>query len=293
MKIGKRIHALKIPFQIAEPAGRKVSRFVYVYLIHGRTISIIDSGVACAEKIIFDHLERHKRRAEEIKAQILTHSHADHMGAARALREASGCKIYAHAAEKAWFEDVELQSRERPVPGFSSLVGGSVLIDHFLQDGERLDLGDGLSLEAIHTPGHSSGSMSFWLPEEGALFCADAVPVPGDMPIFEDLGLSASSIRRLGSIAGIRFLLSAWADPREGPSAYRAMDQGMSYLRCVQDAALKAAEVKGLEDPLEHCRWALREMGLPESMANPLVARSFQASLRAERLPDSGQGTNP
>jgi hydroxyacylglutathione hydrolase len=48
-------------------------------------------------------------------------------------------------------EDVELQFRERPVPGFHTLVGGSAVVDRLLTGGEILTLEDGLTLEVFHT----------------------------------------------------------------------------------------------------------------------------------------------
>ena len=45
----------------------------------------------------------------------------------------------AHPAERSWIQDVNLQNRERPVPGFSKLVGGSVQLDHELKDGDVID----------------------------------------------------------------------------------------------------------------------------------------------------------
>lgn len=56
MKITDYIHALKIPFQIIDPTGLKIQRFVYIFLICGRKICVIDSGVANAEQIIFEYL---------------------------------------------------------------------------------------------------------------------------------------------------------------------------------------------------------------------------------------------
>jgi hydroxyacylglutathione hydrolase len=62
----------------------------------------------------------------------------------------------AHLAEREWIEDVNLQNRERPVPGFFTLVGGSVQLDHELADGDIIDP-DGTEeyeLQVFHTPGH-------------------------------------------------------------------------------------------------------------------------------------------
>ena len=282
MQITDRIHALLIPFQITDPSGGKVPRFVYVYLIYGKRIFLIDSGVASSEKIILDYLKSTDRQPEEISQIILTHSHPDHIGAARAIKMISGSTVAAHAAEKSWIEDVDLQERERPVPGFKSLVAGSVHVDQTLQDGDLLDL-DSLRVHVMHTPGHSSGSICLWLPEEGALFSADAVPVPGSMPIYQDILASVRSIQRLRLIPGIKFLLSAWDEPRLNGDAYRVMDEGLGYLQRIHNAVFKVAGGAGRAaglDSMELCHRTLAELGLPEAMANPLVARSFQSSLK-------------
>ena len=281
MKITDHIHALKIPFNIEDPSGQKLPRFVYCYLIYGKKIALIDSAVASSENIILDYLNETGHGTEEISTAILTHSHPDHIGAARRIKSLSGCQVAAHSLEKAWIEDVELQGKERPVPGFKSLVEGSVHVDLTLLDGDLVDLG-GLTLQVIHTPGHSPGSVSLWCAEEKTLFSADAIPIPGDMPIYQDILASVRSIQRLKRIEGIEHLLSAWDGPRSGSNAYLVMDRGLEYLQRIHSAVLRAADGMGSPaeiDPMELCRRVVTEMGLPLHMTNPLVARSFMSSL--------------
>ena len=286
MQIIKNIHALRIPFQVTDPSGKTIPRFVYVYLILGEKIYLIDSGVASSENIILDYLKKIGRSPKEISTLILTHSHPDHIGSAKAIKSISGCVVAAHAEERAWIEDVDLQARERPVPCFQTLVGGSVKVDLVLQDGDILDLGDGNRLHVFHTPGHSPGSISLWLPEAGALFCADAVPIPGDMPIYQDVLDSFQSIEKLKSFREAKFLLAAWDNPRMGSEVYRIMDEGQNYLQNIHSAVLKVAAKDARLDSMELCLRVLRELGLPEMMANPLVAASFQGSLRVRNQQD-------
>ena len=68
--------------------------------------------------------------------------------------------------------------------------------DAALRDGERIAGGD-WSLEAVHTPGHTSNHLCFALPEERALFCGDHVmgwsttivsPPDGDMAAYMEDG---------------------------------------------------------------------------------------------------------
>jgi hydroxyacylglutathione hydrolase len=279
MQITDHIHALKIPFQITDPSGQKISRFVYAYLIYGQKIWLIDSGVAGSEKIILDYLKATGKSPSEISRLILTHAHPDHIGAAAALKRICGCTVAAHAAEIACIEDVDLQAKERPVPGFFSLVGGSVQVGQTLQEGDILHLQSDLTLRVLHTPGHSPGSISLWLAEDGALFTADAVPIAGDMPIYQDIQASIRSVQRLASIPEIKFLLAAWDEPRLGGEAYRIMAEGLQYLQRIHCSVLDVAKANPGISPMQLCQRTLEQLGLPQIMANPLVAASFQASL--------------
>jgi len=282
MKITDHIHALKIPFQITDPSGRSLPRFVYVYMIYGREITLIDSGVASSAGIIPEYLRNTGRNPEEISLMILTHGHPDHIGAAKAIKEISGCSVAAHGADRVWIENPDQQLKDRPVPGFYSLVKGSVRVDRILNEGDVLYLEPEMHLEVLHTPGHSPGSISLWMQEEGVLFSGDAIPLAGEMPIYDDIKCSMASIQRLKAIEGINLLLSAWDEPRQGEDAYRIMDQGLDYLQRIHRSVIRAAERKGSDNQMEICSEAVRELGLPEMMANPLVCRSFLSSLTDE-----------
>jgi len=282
MQITPAIHALRHPFQVPVAPGIVLDRFVYSYLIAGETITLIDTGVAGCERTIFDYIRSIGRDPNEISLIILTHSHPDHIGAARAIRDATGCTIAAHAAERAWIEDVGRQNRERPVPGFDTLVGGPVPLDFELEDGCTIDT-DGTAeyeVQVIHTPGHSAGSIALFMPGEGALFSGDAIPVAGDLPVYDDAAGSVRSIRLLRSVQGIRHLLSAWDEPRSGDAVYLQMDQALAYLQKIHKAVLASA---GESDPgiMEVTKKTAEALGLPPQAITPLLARTFAANLQA------------
>lgn len=284
MQISEHIHAIKLPFQIPIGQGKIVERFVYVYLIYGKKICLIDSGVASSEQVIFDYIRQTGRNPDEISLMILTHSHPDHIGSALAIKKASGCLVAAHSGERSWIEDVELQSKERPVPNFHSLVEGSVNVDRILEDREVLDLGEGLSLEVLHTPGHSKGSISIVFREDKVLFTGDAIPLAGDVPIYEDVLESVMSIKKLKDIAGINILLASWCDPKEGDHVSEMMDEGLHYLQRIHKTVVNSADNDSLrissEVSSELCEIVLEKLGLSEITVNPLVARSFESSLK-------------
>lgn len=278
MLITERIHALKIPFQIKLPSGMVLDRFVYLYLIYGDKVYLIDTGVASGINTIFDYIKKTDRKLDDISLIILTHSHPDHIGSASIIKEKTGCKIAAHSAEKNWIEDVELQAKERPIPGFQFLVDGSVQIDNLLNDGDIIKLEDGIELEVLHTPGHSRGSISLLYRDEMTLFSGDSVFIPGDIPIYEDALLSANTIKKLKEIKELRFLLSSWDAPRKDSEIYETMDKGLAYLQRIHDIVRK---VSSGNDMMELCKSVVFELKLPQSAINPLVAKSLQSNLKA------------
>ena len=286
MQVTKHIHAIKIPFQIPIAPGKTVDRFVYAYLIYGKKIYLIDTGIASSKQAIFDYIIKTGRKTDEISKIILTHSHPDHIGAARAIQKETGCSVAAHAGEKSWIEDVELQSRERPVPNFHSLVDGSVVVDRILEDGNIIDMDDGLRLEVFHTPGHSRGSISLLFREDKALFTGDAVPIAGDLPIYDDVLASVNSIKKLKLIDGIDFLLASWDDPQRGEGVYQRMDEALRYLQRIHEAVASVAGDGSSLEPAEFCSAVLEELGIPAMAANPLVVRSFAANLKIIDRPD-------
>lgn len=275
MQIAPQLHMLTIPFTVPLPAGA-VARTVNLFLVIGERITLIDSGVAGAETLIFAYLARLGRRPEEISTLILTHSHPDHIGAAQTLRALTGCTVLAHPAEREWIEDTELQLRQRPVPGFRTLVAGPVSVDRSLAEGNRLPLTPGWTLEVLHTPGHSRGSISLWEEAEGVLITGDAVLLPGEMPIFDDPAAARRSLQRLLD-CGAGTLLSAWDRPQCGREVEASLAGSLDWLTRIEAAVRQVGEIDRPVEDLEFCRQAVGRLGLPAHAVNPLVAASFAA----------------
>ncbi len=287
MQISPHVHVLRLTFRVPVAPGISLDRFVNVFLIYGKAITLVDTGVAGCEREIFDYIRSTGRDPSEISLIVQTHAHPDHIGATMAIQTATGCAVAIHAAERPWIEDVALQNHERPVPGFDVLVGGPANVNRVLEDGDVLNL-DGdhlLDLVVFHTPGHSSGSVSLLLRYEGVLFSGDAVPVPGDLPVYDDVLASVRSIKRLNILDGINVLLSSWDEPREGICAYQRMNEALVYLQKIHDAVIAAAGT-GTPDPMDLCRRTAGVLGLPPQAVTPLLARTFTANLRARTHKD-------
>jgi hydroxyacylglutathione hydrolase len=281
MKVTGSIHALEIPFKVPVAPEIQVDRSVFAYLIFGKKITLIDSGVAGAKSIIFDYIRNNDREPREISTLILTHSHPDHIGSVLFIKNTTNCRVLCHSAEKDWVEDVEKQARERPVPGFDILVGGSTLVDDLLQDGDLFEIEDGIQYKVIHTPGHSAGSISLFFEDENVLFSGDALPVPGDLPVYDDIAACAASIKKLRELRNIEILLSSWEAPIRGKDQInQRMKSGIIYLQKIHNAVLSAYE-ENKQTGMELCKQVVASLGLPPFVANPLLVKAFTSSLAA------------
>jgi hydroxyacylglutathione hydrolase len=280
MEVTKQVDALKIPFKLAVGSGKTLDRFVYVYLIYGRKICLVDSGVSSSYRVISDYLRQTGRDPRDIDLLVLTHAHPDHMGGGRTVQKETGCRVAAHVLEKPWIEDVDLQYRERPISNFHSLVEGSLKVDQDLKDGDTLELGQGLFLKVIHTPGHSKGSICLVLEPSGVLFSADAIPMRGAVPIYDDVLSSIDSIRKLKKWKGLKTLLPSWDEPRHGEEVYSIMEEGLLHFQQLHDTIRRVRAESPGADLAGLGSLVLQAMNLPQTALIPIVIRSLEAHLR-------------
>lgn len=124
------------------------------------------------------------REQLNVGTALLTHTHSDHLNGLAELVERTGAATFVHRSEAA------------------HLPGGGELRPELLGGGESLRVGEH-SIDVLHTPGHSEGSVSFLV--DGRLFCGDTLsigsvgrPGPGRASV-EALWHSVQAIGRLSS----------------------------------------------------------------------------------------------
>lgn len=118
---------------------------------------------------IDDVLEIIERHGLHLKAIIITHAHIDHIGGAQKLKQATGAPVYMN------LNDMELQKGlDRQAAWLGVEPPEPVAIDAPARDGDRLLVG-ATELLVLHTPGHTQGSISLWIPAEEKLVAGDTL----------------------------------------------------------------------------------------------------------------------
>jgi glyoxylase-like metal-dependent hydrolase (beta-lactamase superfamily II) len=113
---------------------------------------------------ILEVLRRHDLRATSI---VSTHAHIDHVGGLARLHEATGAPILMHRDDLPLYQAMDRQAAWLGVPPPSVAP-----VDGFLREGDTMRWGD-YSAQVLHTPGHTPGSVSLYIP------VGDRGPVPG------------------------------------------------------------------------------------------------------------------
>jgi len=201
-------------------------------------------GCLIDTSITADHCEKIFRMIEqsecELKYIILTHDHFDHVANARAIKERFGGKILAHRLDVPMIENPLFLFSDSAVntfpewspPNFLKTMNMSVetwesyyntiktficfpqRVDEIVEDGQEIAVGD-LKLRIIHTPGHSPGSISIYIPDSKSLYTGDLNLFPkrpypiGNIKATQD---SLLKVKRLGAC----FLGIGHETPSEG-----------------------------------------------------------------------------
>lgn len=165
-----------------------------------------------------DEVERITSRLDALGVRAIylvhTHAHFDHIGALGDLRARTGARGLLHPADLPLYATLREQAR-----WFGVRPPEIVTLDGDLREGDILNAG-GATLEVLHTPGHTPGSVSFALagPERATMLLTGDTLFRGAVGRWDIGGTSLEDI-----VASIRTKLFAYDDttvvvPGHGPS---------------------------------------------------------------------------
>jgi glyoxylase-like metal-dependent hydrolase (beta-lactamase superfamily II) len=185
---------------IAENPSKFTYRGTGTYLVGHGDVVVIDPG---------PRLDSHRDalasalEGERVRAILVTHCHSDHSPLAEWLHAETGAPTLAFGPHPR--PDPRLEPRPDPDGAQADDGGDEVAIEEStdydftpherVADGDVAVSGGGLTMRAVHTPGHTSNHMCWTLDEESTLFTGDHVmgwsttvvsPPDGDMAAYVD-----------------------------------------------------------------------------------------------------------
>lgn len=174
----------------------------YIYLLDGGgEPALIDAGVGLEIERIFANIEEDGFDPTKINKVILTHTHADHAGGCKGMREKLRCKIFVPGDEVNLLERGTDEELGLIIAKESGIYSPDYLFPHCSTDvavsnGDTIWVGE-LQLKAIHTPGHSPGSTCYLLEHRGKriLFTGDVVFYDGEIGLLNYWGSNLADYR--------------------------------------------------------------------------------------------------
>src|SRR5580692_3745167 len=129
-----------------------------------REAIVIDPGDNIDQILVL--LAKHRLK---VKAIVITHAHIDHIGGAAKLKAVTGAPVHMNSSDQELYDSLEMQAAwlRMKTPERTS-------IDTEAKDGDSLALGDAV-FHVLHTPGHTQGSISLWIPAENKLIAGDTL----------------------------------------------------------------------------------------------------------------------
>ena len=196
--------AVEVAPLVRRVIARNPSKFTYhgtgTYIVGRGHVVVIDPG-----PVLDSHREALTAAlaGENVVAVLVTHCHSDHSPLSAWLKEHTGAPTVAfgpHRLNVSWVDDDEPEAPDAEEEAAQQQAGAEGKVEESLDlafvpdlavgDGEVAAAGDGFTLVAVHTPGHTSNHLCFWFPEQRILFTGDHImgwsttvitPPDGDM----------------------------------------------------------------------------------------------------------------
>ncbi|MFB0562066.1 MAG: MBL fold metallo-hydrolase [Candidatus Lokiarchaeia archaeon] len=157
-----------------------VPRVGVVYVVKGEKTFLIDAGTSRTTEKVLKTLEEFKIDPNSINAMIITHEHYDHgAGAAALLEKMLTTIVFASEKTAELLKDPSefLETTKKHYGEAEGLVSPFPPVKNVqvLEEGDKIDLGGGISLEVVALPGHTPGSIGLFESKTRTFFAGDAI----------------------------------------------------------------------------------------------------------------------
>jgi glyoxylase-like metal-dependent hydrolase (beta-lactamase superfamily II) len=187
----------------------------HAYLWHDPDgLTLVDTSVPGSAPEIATAIRALGQDPADLRRLLLTHFHADHAGSAAEIAAWGDIEVCAHHADAPFLRGEapgpapDLAGWERPLfdqvsRHLPAAPPAPVRIDHELDDGDELAFGGGAI--AVAVPGHTPGSVGFYLPGPRVLFTGDTAARRPDRQVMPgvfntDCAEATASFRRLADL---------------------------------------------------------------------------------------------
>jgi glyoxylase-like metal-dependent hydrolase (beta-lactamase superfamily II) len=135
-----------------------------IYLIKENDEGIlIDAGCGNATDRVMENIRSCNLDPDRISMLLLTHCHYDHTGGAQEIRQRTGCKLVAHELDAVYLENGD--DEVTAANWYGDSLHGFQVDRKLTDDRDTINLGE-LTISALHTPGHTPGSVVYLLESE-------------------------------------------------------------------------------------------------------------------------------
>jgi len=129
-----------------------------------REAVVVDPGDETAA--ILARLARHGLR---VVAIVITHAHIDHIGGAARLKAVTSAPVYMNADDQELYDHLDDQAE-----WLGMATPSRTTVDVAIREGDSISPG-AADFRFLHTPGHTPGSVSIWIPAESKLIAGDTL----------------------------------------------------------------------------------------------------------------------
>jgi glyoxylase-like metal-dependent hydrolase (beta-lactamase superfamily II) len=164
------------------------TRYFPTHLLFSTAPVLFEAGLSCLGPLYAHEIRRILQRTQP-KILFLTHVHYDHCGAAGYLKRSfpeiniAASKTAAEIVQRpnaretmSRLNEMTLSWMEAVEPGLSEQTPFEPFdVDTILQDGDQIEIENGLTVQVFETPGHTWDSLSYYIPEKKLLVAGEAV----------------------------------------------------------------------------------------------------------------------